>query len=45
MNRGLYLGDLWLKVARVGSRREVGKFSFDNRITRDYNSLPQEWMK
>jgi hypothetical protein len=29
-------------VARVGSRRDVGKFSFVNRTGREWNSLPKE---
>jgi hypothetical protein len=35
-------GDHSLKVARVGSRRDVGKFSFANRTGRKWNYLPQE---
>jgi hypothetical protein len=49
--RGVYRGrdDHLLKVARVGSRRDVGKFSFANRTPTSSpfqlpsgNSLPQE---
>jgi hypothetical protein len=29
-------------VERVGSRRDVGKYSFVNRTGREWNSLPQE---
>jgi hypothetical protein len=29
-------------VSRVGSRRDVGKFSFANRTGREWNSFPQE---
>jgi hypothetical protein len=43
--RGVYRGrgDHSLKLARVGRRRrDEGKFSFDNRTVREWNSLPQE---
>jgi hypothetical protein len=44
VSRGGYMGrgDHTLKVARVGSRRDVGKFSFVNRTGREWNSLPQD---
>jgi hypothetical protein len=35
-------GDHTLKVERVCSRRDVGKYSFANRTGREWNSLPQE---
>jgi hypothetical protein len=38
-------GDHSLKVARVGSRRDVEKFSFVNRSGREWNSLPQEMVE
>jgi hypothetical protein len=45
VSRGVYRGrgDHSLKVERVGSRRDVGKFSFAKRTGREWNSLPQEW--
>jgi predicted alpha/beta hydrolase family esterase len=31
-----------LKVIRVGSKRDVGKYSYANRTGREWNSFPQE---
>jgi hypothetical protein len=44
VSRGGYhgRGDHTLKVERVGSRRDVGKYSFANRMGREWNFLPQE---
>jgi hypothetical protein len=44
VSRGVYhgRGNHKLKVERVGSRRDVGKYSFANRAGREWNSLPQE---
>jgi hypothetical protein len=44
VNRGVYFcrGDHSFKVARVGSRRDVGRFSFANRTGKEWSSLPQE---
>jgi hypothetical protein len=44
VSRGVYhgRGDHTLKVERMGSRRDVGKYSFANRTGREWNSLAQE---
>jgi hypothetical protein len=44
VSRGVYhgRGDHSLKVERVGSRRDVRKYSFANRTGSEWNSLPQE---